>query len=162
MSDFAYTYAFTAIVGVEGGYSNDPADPGGETKFGLSKRANPDLDIANLTLELAQDIYRSRYWIPAHCPDLRWPLSLFVFDCAVNQGVEVAVKLLQKAAGTIQDGVIGRNSLAAITRANQRELCALFMADRALRYVGTRNFDIDGRGWLKRLFVITLEAQSPD
>ena len=44
MSDF--DRAFAAIVGVEGGYVNDPKDPGGETKFGLSHRANPDLDIA--------------------------------------------------------------------------------------------------------------------
>ena len=148
--------AFAAIVGVEGSYTDDPNDPGGSTKYGLSSRANPDLDIKGLLLEDAKRIYQLRYWQPAHCDALPWPLALFVFDAAVNQGVDTAVKLLQKSVGTVQDGALGKNTLTAIAHADQRELPAMYMADRALRYTGTRNFDIYGRGWLKRLFVITI------
>jgi lysozyme family protein len=118
----------------------------------------PTLDIADITLADAKSIYQQGYWTPARCDQLPWPLAYFVFDAAVNQGWQNAVKLLQKSVGTAQDGVIGNNTLVAIKRADQKELCALFMADRALRYTGTRNFDVYGRGWLKRLFVVAMEA----
>jgi lysozyme family protein len=163
--------AFEHVVGIEGGYVNDPRDPGGKTKFGISDRQDGKIDgkvdidrdgkgdapVEELTLEQAKVIYHDLYWKPARCDDLPWPLSLFVFDAAVNQGVGTAIKLLQKTLGVAQDGVIGNNTLAAIRKAKQGELCALYLADRALRYTGTRNFDIYGRGWLKRLFVIAME-----
>lgn len=75
---------------IEGGYTNDPDDPGGETKWGISKRAYPDLDIANLTLEDAIEIYRKDYWNPCNCDNLDWPLACAVFDTAVNCGVKRA------------------------------------------------------------------------
>lgn len=150
--------AFDLLVGVEGGYVNDPRDPGGETKYGITKRTYPAVDIAGLTLDDAKLMYVTDFWMPAHCAALPWPLCLFVFDAAVNQGVGAAVKLLQKSLGTVQDGVIGNNTLTALQRAEQKELCAMFMADRALRYVGTRNFDTYGRGWFKRLFIVAMEA----
>lgn len=150
--------AFEHIVGVEGGYSNDPRDPGGETKYGITKRDHPNVDIASLTLDDAKEIYRVQYWTPAMCDAFPWPLNLFVFDAAVNQGVDTAKKLLQKSLGVAQDGIVGKATLAAVGRADQKELCAMFMADRALRYTGTRNFDVYGRGWFKRLFVIAMEA----
>ncbi len=152
--------AFEVIIGAEGGYVNDPQDPGGETKFGISKRSYPALDIANLTLDEAKNIYRTEYWVSAQCDKMPWPLSLFVFDCAVNQGVVVAEKLLQKSLDVAQDGIIGKRTLAAIGRADQAELGSLFLADRALRYVGTRNFDVYGRGWFRRLFVVAAEARA--
>jgi len=151
--------AFADIIGVEGNETNDPKDPGGLTKFGIAKNSNPDVDVANLTLDDAKAIYKARYWDLVHGDDLKWPLCLFVFDCAVNQGADTAKKLLQKSAGTVQDGILGKNTLTSIGRADQRELCAMFMADRAIRYTGTRNFDTYGRGWMARLFRVTLEAQ---
>jgi lysozyme family protein len=150
--------ALAIIFGTEGGYVNDPRDPGGETKYGIAKAAHPNVDIKALTLDGASAIYAKDYWAPARCDDLPWPLSLFVFDAAVNQGVDTAKKLLQKSLNTTQDGLIGNNTLAAVRKADQKELCALFMADRALRYTGTRNFDTFGRGWFKRLFITAMEA----
>lgn len=149
--------AFVAIIGAEGGYVNDPRDPGGETKFGISKRSYPKEDIPNVTLDRAKAIYFQDFWTPVRGDDLPWPLSLFVFDAAVNQNPTVAVKLLQKAAGVAQDGSLGPKSIRAIAKADKHELCALFMADRALRYTGTRNFDIYGRGWLARLFRVAIK-----
>lgn len=149
--------AFEHVIGLEGGYVNDPRDPGGETKYGITRRDHPDVDIAALTPALAKEIYRNLYWLSMF-DELQWPLAAFVFDAAVNQGGPTAAKLLQKAADTAQDGIIGQNTMRAINAKNQRELCALFMADRALRYTGTRNFDLYGRGWLKRLFVLAMEA----
>ena len=156
MSNF--DVAFADIIGVEGKETNDPNDPGGLTRFGIAKNSNPDVDVANLTLDDAKALYKARYWDPVHGDDLKWPLCLLVFDCAVNQGADIAKKLLQKSVGTVQDGVLGQNTIAAIGRANQLELCAMFMAQRARRYTGTRNFDLYGDGWFKRLFVVALEV----
>lgn len=89
----------------DGGYTNNPIDPGGETKFGISKRANPDVDIKNLTLEGAMDIYKTKYWdiyitlkpISANLDNLPTALAVAVFDAGVNCGVHNAVKWLGKA-----------------------------------------------------------------
>ena len=153
-----FNTAFAVVVGLEGGYVNDPRDPGGETKYGISKRAHPTLDIFNLTLEAAKETYLNQYWLPAHCDDLPWPLCLLVFDGAVNQGTDATIKLLQKASNTVQDGILGKNTLIAIGRSVQKDLCARFMAHRAKRYIGTRNFDTYGDGWFYRLFCVALET----
>lgn len=158
----AFDKAFALVVGIEGNYVSpeqaaQQKDPGGETKFGLSKRANPDLDIKNLTIEQAKAVYRKRYWDAIKGDQLPYPLSAFLFDAAVNQGTDAAIRLLQKTTGVTQDGVMGLQTVVAANRLN-REGQALFLADRALRYTGTRNFDLDGRGWLKRLFLNAMEA----
>lgn len=153
----SFDKAFEHVVGVEGGYVNDPRDPGGETIYGITRRDHPEVWANGTpTMEQAKSIYQRLYWSPVKADQLPWPLALFVFDAAVNQGVGTAVKLLQKTVGTVQDGVLGNNTLAAINRANQTELCSMFLADRALRYTGTRNFDVYGRGWFARLFRISL------
>lgn len=133
MTDF--DRAFEIVIGLEGGYSNNVKDPGGETKFGISKKAHPSVDIQNLTMEQAKGIYAKDYWLAAGCPSLKWPMSLYVFDCAVNQGVSAASDLLNGARDP-----------------------SLFMADRALRYMVTKNFGTFGRGWLKRLFAVVQKS----
>lgn len=154
MSSTSYDKAFEIVVGLEGGYVNDPRDPGGETKYGISKRAYPDLDIASLTLDQAKQIYRRDYWELCNCGAMPFYLAVSVFDCAVNQGVETAKKMLQKSLGVKEDGVIGPQTLAAMQKASAIDVCSMFMSERALRYVKTKNFDIYGRGWFKRLFHI--------
>ena len=91
--------AFSLTIAFEGGdkVTNDPNDPGGLTKWGISKRANPDLDIENLTKEQAKDIYRKRYWEQAGCDLLPYPIDVFVFDSAVNMGVLRAKKMVEDA-----------------------------------------------------------------
>ena len=74
------------IVGIEAGYVADPQDPGGETKYGISKRRYPSEDIPNLTLERAKFLYQRDYWSTQGCDRLEWTQALLVFDCAVNGG----------------------------------------------------------------------------
>lgn len=81
----------------EGGYVNDPQDAGGETKYGISKRAYPTLDIKALNEDAAKAIYRTDYWQKANCHVLEWPMCLVVFDTAVNMGVARAQDLRGKA-----------------------------------------------------------------
>jgi lysozyme family protein len=144
---------FKHVVGIEGGYVNDPHDPGGETKFGITKRSYPFLNIAALSLEQAKAIYKKDYWDKCRCDELPAPLNLYTFDAAVNQGIEPAILILQKTLGVVGDGKIGSQTIAAAQNAPQ-EAAALYMADRAIRYTGTRNFDRYGRGWMKRLFLM--------
>lgn len=114
MSDFDIALAFS--LKWEGGdkITNDPDDPGGLTKYGISKRANPDLDIENLTYAQASSVYKSRYWTAGGCDFLPKPLNVVQFDACVNHGVSNATKFIQRAANTNDDGVIGPLTMKAI------------------------------------------------
>ena len=84
-----FKLALTFSLRWEGGdkYTNDPVDPGGETKYGISKRAYPDVDIKSLTLAEAEQIYYNDYWLKAGCDTMDKDLAIVVFDAAVNCGV---------------------------------------------------------------------------
>jgi len=86
--------AISFVLEHEGGYSNDPNDPGGETKFGISKRSYPELDISKLTLKQAKEIYYKNYWLKAGCNELPFPFNIIVFDTAVNMGRRRAIEFL--------------------------------------------------------------------
>lgn len=96
----------------EGFYSNDKSDSGGETKYGISKNAYPNLDIKNLTIEQAEEIYMKDYYFAVRADQIKNELlALHVFDMAVNAGVNRAIKILQKVVGASIDGKIGQNTL---------------------------------------------------
>lgn len=155
MSDF--DRAVDIVLDLEGG-EREVVDTGGFTKWGISQRAYPSLDIAALTRQDAIDIYERDYWNASGADRLPWPLSLCVFDAAVNQGVDPAIRMLQKALGGLRiDGIIGRKTFARVAATPPEEAVALYMAQRALRYVGTRAFDRYGRGWFARLFRIVTQ-----
>jgi lysozyme family protein len=141
MSNFDRAFRF--LIGEEGGYVNDPADPGGETKFGISKRAYPQLDIKSLTLDQAKAIYRRDYWDRLQLDARKYGPALVLFDCAVNQGVARAQALLSQVATSSQPFVIA------------------FQAERALIYASLPTFARYGRGWMRRLLRTTLEAFTP-
>jgi lysozyme family protein len=96
---------------------NVDGDAGGLTKYGIDQRSHPDVDIENLTVEKAAEIYRKEYWEKHHCDKLDWPLSLAIFDIAVNMGGGMAIKLLQRVCQTVDDGAWGKNTQAAVTAA---------------------------------------------
>jgi hypothetical protein len=82
-------------IQLEGGYVNDPDDPGGETKFGISKRAFPHVDIASLTKEQAAELYKDKYWDVLHLDDFKFlPFRFKVLDIAVNMGVATATTFI--------------------------------------------------------------------
>jgi len=103
----------------EGGYVNDPDDPGGETNFGIAKRSHPDVDIANLTKEGAKEIYKSEYWDKNKVESLPEYLRHIYFDMCVNQGRGRAVRIMQRAAnakgaGLKVDGGMGPVTIEAM------------------------------------------------
>lgn len=139
------------ILAEEGGLANVRRDPGGLTKYGISQRAYPRVDIASLTIQQAMEIYRQDYWIPVKGDALPIGLDLLVLDCAINQGVGTAVRLLQEAARTAVDGVLGPQTLEA-TRKAMPGILGEFCALRAWRYEINKNEDVFGKGWFRRLF----------
>lgn len=84
---------------MEGGYVNDPDDPGGETKWGISKTFHPDEDIVNLTPDRAAEIYFEEYWLSSGADELPAPFCTVVFDTAVLLGVSRAKQFLEESDG---------------------------------------------------------------
>jgi lysozyme family protein len=146
-----FDQAFDKLISHEGGYVNDPRDPGGETKFGISKRAYPSVDIAGLTLEQAKAIYLRDYWQRARCDELPPALAFQVFDTAVNSGIGQAIRLLQRAVGVADDGVTGPLTMAAIQRTDAEGLIARFNGQRLEFMTKLSTWDTFGRGWARRV-----------
>ncbi|MBF0422760.1 MAG: glycoside hydrolase family 108 protein [Magnetococcales bacterium] len=144
------------VLAHEGGYSNDPNDPGGETRFGISKRQYPNLDIAHLTRETAADIYRNDYWRRICGDDLPPALAMVVFDAAVNQGVAKASRMVQESLGVTVDGAIGPDTLAMLARKKPADAVRDFMARRACHYAWlvAKNPSMGSflMGWYRRCF----------
>jgi lysozyme family protein len=143
--------AFDILIGHEGGYVNHPDDPGGETKFGISKRAYPELNIAALTLEEAKSIYREDYWDRVRADDLPLELRFPLFDGAVNAGVAQSIKWLQRAVGVRGDGVIGPITMVAVKSIGSHKTAANFLGQRLKHMTGLKHWDQFGRGWARRI-----------
>ena len=145
------------ILAEEGGLSAHPDDPGGLTNYGISQCSYPQLDIAALTLDGAKALYHRDYWQVLHGDQFPSGLDLLLLDCAINQGVTTAIKLLQQALQIRDDGLIGPQTLSAAEAAMPGLLDA-FAAERALRYEFNRNEVVFGRGWYRRLLRIHRHA----
>lgn len=154
--------ALPIILSNEGGYSDDADDPGGKTMHGITERVARENGyhgaMQDMPIQIAANIYRVRYWDAARCDEYPWPLSLFVFDAAVNQGVLPAVKMLQATLSTVQDGIVGQTT-KRLAKESTSWHWALYLATRAQRYQGTRNYDKFGRGWMTRLFVLAMAGK---
>lgn len=155
----AFERAITFVLAEEGGYVNDSRDAGGETKYGISKRAYPHLNIATLTEQAAAGIYRRDYWAAVRGDDLPPAVALVTFDAAVNSGVRAATLWLQQAVRERADGDLGPKTLAAARLMPQRQTVVDCLARRCAERVGPggRN-DVFDLGWSRRLFRLALAA----
>ena len=142
--------AVAFVLAEEGGYVNNPADPGGETKFGISKRSYPDLDIINLTRDEASAIYRRDYWQACRCDELPPLIALALFDSAVNVGPARAIKWLQAAVHANQDGVVGDETLGKAQALDPVLTAQELLAQRLAFYGKLPNFGAFGLGWCRR------------
>src|SRR5689334_6646940 len=118
------------VIGHEGGLVDDPRDPGGLTRYGISKRAYPGEDIQNLTLERAKELYRRDYWAPIKGDELPNALGLCLFDMAVNSGPAQAIRTLQRAIDVPVDGIIGPGTLGKALGLPAEILVTYFQAER--------------------------------
>ena len=150
--------AFEALMAHEGDYVNDPRDPGGETKYGISKRAYPAVDIRGLTLEGAKAIYRHDYWRPVGCEAVPEAVRFDLFDMAVHSGIRAAIYTLQRAVGAGEDGVLGPVSLAAIQGLAPAVLAARFNGARLAMMTELSTWPSFGKGWARRIAANLMRA----
>ncbi|MFO1169366.1 MAG: TIGR02594 family protein [Hyphomicrobiaceae bacterium] len=158
--------ALAHVLALEGGYTDDPRDPGGPTHAGITlatlaadrgialgaaSRARLITTLKTLTPAEIAGIYRRRYWQAARCPQMPAPLALMHFDCAVNQGPGRAAWLLQDALGTEVDGEIGPDTIASARRADPRLAIERYALLRRDAYRALSSFPRFGRGWLARV-----------
>lgn len=139
------------ILRNEGGYTFNPNDSGGETKYGISKRSYPNLDIKNLTVEQASEIYKTEYYDKCMCDDIvNELLALQLFDWSVTSGVSKAVKALQKIVGTNQDGEMGSHTLS---ETNKEDYSSQYIIARQNFYksIGVGKNSVFLKGWLNRI-----------
>lgn len=147
--------SFTQLLSNEGGYSFNPADPGGETMWGITKAvaaANGyTAEMRDLPQERAASIYYRLYWIKVSADDLPADARFTVFDAAVNSGVAAATKWLQRAVGVTDDGVIGPMTLKAANNLPGSVIVARFSGHRLDFLAGLPTWPTFGRGWAKRI-----------
>ena len=155
-----FDQAFDRLIGHEGGYSDDQRDLGnwtsgkvgvGElkgTKYGIAAHSYPYLDIKNLTLEQAKEIYKRDFWdiIGQAHPAIKFQL----FDAAVNHGHGNAIRFLQRAVKVADDGQWGKFSQAALVAMEHNDVLLRFVAFRLRFWASLRSFDVYGRGWTSR------------
>ena len=152
--------AIPTILEHEGGLVDDPDDAGGITNFGISKRAHPDVDVANLTEDGAAEIYRTEYWNANGYDRIDdQAVAVKVFDFAVNMGARRSHRLLQQAINLlggelVVDGLLGPISFAAANGANPERLVRAIEGEAARRYHSIANGTQEKylKGWLNRCY----------
>lgn len=154
--------AFEYVIENEGGYVHDPQDSGGETKYGISKRSYPSLNIKELTLEDAKEIYHRDFWLKGKFEEITdINVAIKLFDLSVNVGMTQSNRLIQRALRSVgevvtEDGIIGPITLAAVNKSPTRELLAALKSEAAGYYrllaqanPGQKKFL---NGWLNRTY----------
>jgi lysozyme family protein len=155
------------VLEAEGGFVDRPADPGGATRFGITRAALADWrghavgveDVRRLTRGEAAQIYRRRYWEAMRCAELPPGIDLMVLDCAVNSGPRRSALILQQACKVAPDGLIGPATLAAAGRCDAAQLIDDLAAVRLAFCRGLVTFSVFGRGWERRIEAMRKQAR---
>lgn len=151
----SFKQIFDRLIGHEGGYVNDPRDPGGETNWGVTKRtaqANGYTgNMKTMTRQQAYEIYYRAFWLRYNCEQMPDAVAYQFFDAAVNHGLGNASRMLQRAVGVLDDGIIGKYSLEAINRNPISDTLMVLNGERLNFYTRLENFDRFGKGWVNRV-----------
>lgn len=143
--------AFDRLMRHEGGYVNDPNDPGGETKWGVSKRSYPDEDIPNMTQERAKFIFRRDFWDRVGADGLADGVAWQAADFAYHSGPETAVRALQRALCVSDDGEWGPVSRKAAESMSESDQIMRLVAERLEFLTRRSNWPHHGKGWIRRM-----------
>lgn len=155
----------TFVLTREGGFVNDPADPGGATNQGVTQavydqwrrdRSQAEQSVSSISPSEVAAIYHERYWTPARCAEMPKPIDLFHFDAAVNNGVGTANRMLQTCLNqNIIDGIIGPRTLANLAANDPNVLAGRYANQRITRYIvlSMTNPSLKKflKGWLRRV-----------
>ena len=145
----SFQQIFDRLIGHEGGYVNDSRDPGGETNWGVTKRTAQDMKT--MTRQQAYEIYHRAFWVRYQCDQMPPAIAYQFFDAAVNHGFGNASRMLQRAVGVLDDGIIGKYSLEAINRNPISDTLMVLNGERLNFYTRLEKFDRYGKGWVNRV-----------
>lgn len=158
--------AFEYMLSNEGGYVFDKNDPGGETKYGISKKSYPSLNIKTLTRSEAKQIYYCDYWLKGNFDKISDQIvATQVFDLSVNLGIRASTIVLQRALRSVgknvqEDGLMGSQTLLATTDSEPRCLLAAIKSEAAgyYRQIAAKNPSQQKflKGWLNRAYRVIL------
>jgi lysozyme family protein len=151
--------ALAAVLKSEGGFVNNPKDPGGMTNLGVTiktwesfvGRNVTEKEMRNLTPEMVGKMYQQKYWNAVKADDLPEGVDYLAFDFAVNAGPGRAAKLLQQAVGVTADGAIGPATLKAVAAMQPADLIEKYSAAKETFYRSLPTFETFGKGWLRRV-----------
>lgn len=158
-----FNKAFERVIVHEGGFQKMRHDRGNwtsgkvgkgalkGTKFGLSAMSYPLLDIENLTIEQAKAIYFEDWWLPLNMDRFHQSMQYQLFDAAINHGSYSAIRMMQRAAGVNDDGIIGPITLAAVNKMDINDLVMRFISQRIQVFVRVPTFARFGKGWMNRI-----------
>lgn len=150
MSD-KFLKAINRVLSHEGGYTTGEGDPGGETKWGISKRSYPNVSIKELTRSQAIAIYYRDFWQKAGCESFSDGVGYQLLDSAINSGISQSIRFLQRAVGVADDGILGPISKDAIASMNEAKMIMLFNAERLEFMTKLKNWPNHGKGWARRI-----------
>jgi lysozyme family protein len=158
-----FNQAFAELIGNEGGYKCEATDrmdwTSGTcgvgvlrgTNYGISAGTYPSLDIRNLSLDQAREIYKREWWDRFKGDELPYELGFQVFDSEVNHGKKMGVKFLQRALGIVDDGYFGPATAAALAGKDEDKIIMRFLAIRMRYFTSIKTWDEYGRGWANRV-----------
>lgn len=151
----SFKQIFDRLIGYEGGYVDDPRDPGGETNWGVTKRtaqANGYTGaMKTMTRQQAYEIYRRAFWLRYNCEQMPDAVAYQFFDAAVNHGFGNASRMLQRAVNVADDGIIGNMTIAAIKKMAISDVIMRLNAERLEFYCKLGTFATFGKGWVRRV-----------
>jgi lysozyme family protein len=154
-----YDEALKRVLAHEGGYTNDPRDPGGPTNFGITiydyrKYVKPRAtaaDVRAMKLDDAKAIYKAKYWDACRCDDLPAGVDDTVFDYGVNSGIGRSAMVLQQVLGVHVDHMIGPATVAAAQAADPIHLITAINDERLAFLKRLRTWSAFGVGWGRRV-----------
>jgi len=154
------------VLKSEGGFVNNPKDPGGMTNLGVTKKTweswvGHEVDeeaMQNLGPEDVAPLYKEKYWDAIGGDNLPAGVDYSVFDCAVNSGPQRAIKLLQKTLDLNEDGILGPMTLKSVQEANPRTLATTYCEDRLTFLQSLPTYSIFGAGWSRRVLDVEENA----
>ncbi len=163
-----FSICLAAILSEEGGFADNPGDPGGATNMGITRatlatwrgQAVSREDVMMLERPELERIYREKFWAAISADDVSDGLDLALFDDAVNSGPRQAIRDLQRALQVTEDGLCGPVTRAAMEACAPADLIVALGAARLARLKGLSHFSLFGRGWARRIQRIERQAKA--
>jgi lysozyme family protein len=163
-----FDLSFEHLIKSEGGYVDNPADPGGRTNLGVTQkvweswvgRESNEKEMRSLTKANVEPLYKRKYWDACKCDSLPSGIDYLVFDASVLSGVGFSTKTLQSCVGVSVDGQIGNQTIEATKKIAPSDLIEQFSEAKRNFYKSRVTFPTFGKGWLNRAEQVEIDAKS--